>query len=659
MDDRDYDVINRKIPYDINMVFDTMLKTSPCAIVMINERSQILEWSTKSEEMFGYSRDEAMGKSLADLIIPAHLRERHYKGLKKFVDTGEKTLLDKGPVAISAINKNGKEIPVKLSLTCYPQNDDASEKGYVFLGYIQDVSSEHKLQNAFDDLSRTYSDLQDLLEKLPASIAVFDPDDWNPILVNNAFRNLLSTTKFGRDFSLTEIMEMVGMIPVLDNIAKSGTPLHISRYTGNDGRKYDADLIPITLREKSHILMFLLDITQKVKDEEEKTDLQVREQSALEKSKLKSDFLSNLSHEIRTPINGIYGMTELLVRTPLNAEQKDYLENIQNSAEILRYTVDAILDISRLESGKLEVSKDCVNINEVFKELNTVYGFAAKEKKLEFAINVADAALNNLEFTTDKSKLIQILSNLMGNAVKFTHTGSVKLNISHNAKNEDTKNEKDKDGEKLQIKFDVIDTGIGISEESKSQLFKPFTQLAEFSTKRYTGTGLGLYLSQKLAYLLDESKISAESTFGKGSTFTLLLNTTRCSKPAPKPVSIDKQMVLLVAEDNLINQRLIVKFLKDAGHMVKSVFNGLEAVEEMKINGDKYDVILMDIQMPEMNGYESTKEIRKLHYDLPIIAVTANAEPGEKEKCLSMGMNDYLSKPYKRQSLLDKISIWG
>ena len=386
--------------------------------------------------------------------------------------------------------------------------------------------------------------------------------------------------------------------------------------------------------------------------------LEVAHARAVEATASKSAFLANMSHEIRTPMTAILGFVDLLGDADTSESQRqDYLETVRTNGQHLLALINDILDLSKVEAGKVDVERIEVSLPKLVRDLNRLYGARASEKglALEF-LTEGDVPRTIL---TDPIRLQQILANLIGNALKFTEVGGVNVRVRSSTR-----------GGESQLHFAVHDTGIGMTDEQTQRLFDPFTQAESSTTRRFGGTGLGLTISRRLAQLLG-GDVTIESTTGLGSIFTLTIDPGHVvgaetmrhlfESGAHMPVTADDteptptlEGRVLLAEDNAVNQRLVVRMVEKLGLEVHTVEDGAAAVHaalDARDEGRPFDVVLMDMMMPTMDGYEATRVLRQAGYGESIVALTANAMSGDRERCLEAGCDEFLAKPIDRPAL--------
>jgi PAS domain S-box-containing protein len=406
-----------------------------------------------------------------------------------------------------------------------------------------------------------------------------------------------------------------------------------------------------------YIVGIFLDITQRMEAEEAIKAKNYAEAA----NRAKSEFLANMSHEIRTPLNGIIGFTELLMNSKLEDIQKKYMETINQSANSLMEVINNILDFSKIESGKLELNIEKVNVIEITSQVVDLIKYEADLKNLTIHLDIDQNVPKFIE--VDYIRLKQVLINLLSNAVKFTEKGTIELRVTVFEMIDD---------KTVQLRFLVKDTGIGIKKKNQLKIFEAFSQEDNSTTKKFGGTGLGLSISNKLLNLMN-SQLELASTFGEGSEFSFVLQVAYSNQQTPerikdtiqKPTSSESivtndEKTIFIVEDNKINMFLAKTLVKQIipNATIFELENGKDALE--KTHELLPDLILMDIQMPVMNGYDSTQEIRKIPDagKIPIIALTAGTIVGEKERCIEYGMNDYIPKPIDKKDLVKIMSQW-
>jgi PAS domain S-box-containing protein len=407
---------------------------------------------------------------------------------------------------------------------------------------------------------------------------------------------------------------------------------------------------PIIDRENkvTRVIKIAQDITKEIEAEK---SLKNSKEMAENLNIQKDNFIANMSHEIRTPIHAILGFTELLLEQEDEPSKKSYLESVKTAGDNLLFVINDILDLSKIEAGIIQLEKEPFDLITIVKNVFSILHLKAHQKKISFKYHIDPEVNSHLE--GDKNRLSQILINLLGNAIKFTASGSVTLYITRLKKKKEI----------TTLQFKVVDTGIGIPEGKIESIFDRFSQAEENTSRTFGGTGLGLNISHQLIER-QGGKISVESEPGKGSVFSFYLPfkigtwqpITKETYSYTIPAIIRKANILL-CEDNELNQRLIKAILSEKGYKIDLAENGEKGIDLFKNNN--YDLVLMDIQMPFMDGYETTRTIRQtLQSKIPIVALTANFMIAEKTKCLQIGMNDYLSKPFSKEDLMQKVDRW-
>ena len=640
-------------------IYELLVDNAHIAMVAHDHLGIIKVWNKAAESIFLYTKEETIGRYLGDFISPEYIKSTYGKGeFRKW-----QSMMDGKITNIPVVDRNKNEFLVEYFSVISKKKDEiysyyrkpkkfgvggGDENAQISLAHVLEIGNylvfSKDTNYRFTDVNYAlekalYKRKEDIIGKtnhdlFPAEVAdLYHKRDFEAMMSNkpttteDVIRNpdgsetILTTTRFA-------VKDDKGNLMGLWGLAHDTT-----------GSRYESEQ----------------------KKQEEINRLLENEQMAIQSSKMKSEFLANMSHEIRTPMNGIVGLNDLLRDTELTPQQKEYVDGIASSSAALMSVINDILDISKVEAGKVELEIMDVDVKLLLQDLCTIFRPTANTKNVELVL-INEIPDDKTCIKSDYGRLRQIINNLMSNAIKFTFTGKITVQ----AKYIPLDNVEDVASKKGKLLIEIIDTGIGIDADKLGTLFQPFTQAEMSTTRRFGGTGLGLSISKSLVHLM-KGDIGVYSEKGKGSTFWFEIPYTQGEIKKKVDVTknpsslIGRSLNVLVAEDNPMNRKVAMRMLEALGQRVTASDNGLEALQLVQMNPKRFDVILMDCMMPVMDGYEATKNIRSLPKpisEIPIIAMTANALQGEKEKCLEVGMSDYMSKPIDRSILAQKLADW-
>jgi PAS domain S-box-containing protein len=614
------------------------------AIINIDTKGKITFWNNQAEHIFGWKREEVLGKTLQETIIPEQHKKGHVNGMNHYMKTGEGPVLNK-QIELPAINKAGVEFLIEIAIIPIKQNDEL-----FFCSFIQDISERKKVENQLKIQEEKY---RNIIANMNLGMLEVDNNE-NIQFANQSFCKI----------SGYEMDELIGKNPSnLFVFGENAEKIHAKRKLREKGK---SDIYQIAIKNKRGELRWWaisgapnyddkgnligtigihLDVTEQKQLE---NDLESEKVKALEASKAKEAFLANMSHEIRTPLNAIIGFLRELERQQVTDIQRKYIENSSIASKHLLSIINNILDISKIEAGEMAIENVDFELEKSIQNIITILEPKAIQKGIKIDADF-DQSIAKV-FKGDALRIEQILFNLIGNALKFTQKGFISIQCilihEHNSKQD--------------ICISIIDSGIGMDEKFIASIFTKFSQEEKNTTRKFGGTGLGMAITKELIDLM-KGKIAIESEKNKGTTIKIYLTLDKGSiknivvENTKTAIANLENIKILLVEDNEFNRIVAQNSLSISNCQVTEAENGQQAIDILKTT--TFDVILMDIQMPIMDGIEATSIIRnELKINTPIIALTANAFKTEIEKCKQVGMNDHVIKPFDDISLLETIS---
>lgn len=669
------------------------------AVITIDAEDVIIGWNMQAESIFGWSRKEVVGHNLADTIIPAHFLNVHRMRLHSII-SGETTVLNRR-WENTLLRRDGHEFPAEVAISCVKRGENVS-----ISTFIRDITETKKADEA---LHRSHIELEDRVEKRTTEITkansilreqIIERENAEEALRNSEalyqslveslplniyrkdivgryiFANTLFKTTIGVEkediigktvFDILEPIEAEKSQLDHQKVLATGQSIEdVEQHFNPDGSSVYMQFLRTPVYDAHGALVgsqgMFWDITERKLAEQE---LEKATKAAEAANRAKGDFLANMSHEIRTPMNGIMGMTELTLDTKLTEEQREYLDIVKMSADNLLTLINDILDFSKIEAGKLDMETIPFNLRQTVENTMKSLAVRAHQKNLELACHIPPGVPDSL--SGDPGRIRQILTNLAGNAIKFTSTGEVIVDVSIESQTED----------RICLHFSVTDTGIGIEPDKQKLIFDVFSQADSSTTRSYGGTGLGLAISTQLVSLMG-GNIWVESEFGVGSAFhfTVYLDLKDPAENDPtlkqdvKKIEWSRHvpslndisgLPVLVVDDNKTNRLILEEMLISWGLQPTTVESGISALAEIhraSLTGDRFPLVILDAVMPEMDGFELAKKIKE-QSDLAVatIMMFSASVQNDTDRIVELGISSYLTKPVKQSDLLDTILI--
>ena len=629
------------------LYLESLLKSAPDAIISTDAENRVVEWNPGAESLFGYTSSEVSGTQLDELITGPDI----HKEMESFTEliSGGQSLL---PVETKRYRKDGSSVFVTTSGSPIVTADGE------FIGMVAVYTDNTERKEVEQTLRENEEKFRSIAASAQDGILMMDADGRITFFNNAAERMFGYTTDqvLGKDLHnlLAPENYRKGFQKAFPHFRESGEGMALGRILELEGLRKDGVIFPVEIaisaiqvKGKWHAAGIIRDITERKQIQEE---LITSREAAESASRTKSEFLSNMSHEIRTPMNAIIGMADLLWETGLTNEQRQYVKVFRNAGENLLNLINDILDISKVEAGKIDLEKISFNLNEVVERICETLAMRAHEKNLELTCRIVPGVPVN--FIGDPIRLRQVLVNLIGNAIKFTKKGEIITQVQKFTGS---------DSEGL-LQFSVRDTGIGIPPAKLERIFDSFTQAESSHTRMYGGTGLGLTISKKLTELMG-GRMWVESSVGKGSTFYF----TALFEVDPNPpeiidfpdVDIEKLRILIV-DDNATNRMILREILEGWGAPVTEMDSGKKVVTELNKavqTGNPYNLVLLDCMMPGMNGFEVAEKIKDNQdlMDITVMMLSSSFQKGDRIRCMDLGITSSILKPVKKADLQEAI----
>jgi two-component system sensor histidine kinase/response regulator len=628
-----------------------ILETSFDAFVGMDPSGRITDWNRQAEATFGWSHDEAMGHVLSQMIIPERYRATHGESLHHLFVSGEGLSLNKR-IQVTALHRDGHEFPVELTISVMQWGQT-----HLFTAFVHDITQRKQFEEGLRKSQEKYRVLFDAFGDAVFVLGI--GEDMQPshfLQTNDAACQRLGYshdefTKMSiQGIELPQNTELIKQM--WDRFMRDRHVLFETEQVAKDGRRIPTEIHGRLVEFDGQLasLAIARDISERKRIEAELVKAKDAAEAA---SRAKSGFLANMSHEIRTPMNGIIGMTDLALDTELSSEQREYLSLVKSSANSLLHLINDILDFSKIEAGKLELEETQFEIRDLFSDTLKTLAVRADEKRLELSVRVSAKVPRTV--VGDPTRLRQLIVNLVSNAIKFTEQGNIVVETELERESSDG----------VHLHFRVSDTGIGIAPEKQGLIFEPFAQADGSTTRRFGGTGLGLTICRRIVELMD-GRMWMESEIGQGSTFHFTATFRHAAKSVPYPRESEQQalqgLAVLVVDDNSINGKILAEMLANwrmNPTLVEGGVSALEALESAHGAGHAFPVVLLDAQMPGMDGFALAKKIRENPALAGAIILMLSSYRGLADTAgrHDLGIDVFLTKPIGQSELLDAILL--
>ena len=656
-----------------NEQFSTMVDAvKDYAIFSIDLEGYVKSWNSSAEHIKGYSASAVIGRHFSIFYTKSDqhsgLPEKELSTAKKFSHfereaqrvKKDNTVFWANVILNAQYDKYGDVFGFSLVT-----RDITERKEYELKLEKSNTELEKRIAYRTKELQWRETQLQQITNALPESICHLDMEQ-KFLFVNQSFCQLLNMHKndiVGKNFK--DVLGLKYQLLLKNGIdqALKGEIVNFETKFNNRGieSNYNITMVPDNI--EGLITGFVIVAHNIKKYKEIESELKKAKEQAEVANETKSAFLANMSHEIRTPLGAVLGFSELIINDEISTptQRKTIVESIKRNGQLLSNVINDILDLSKVEAGKLEIEKVSVLFSDVISDIESLLSLKAKEKGIQLSVLTEDNL--PIALRTDPLRLRQILLNVIGNAIKFTEAGKVEVKIRLIGS---------PDQDDCKIAFVIEDTGPGLTKEQAKKLFAPFSQADVSTTRKFGGSGLGLILSKKLAMALGGNVILERTEPNKGSTFVITIDPGLTVKAQSQKLEVESSSTtplnrkveqfnfqgirVLLVEDSLDNQFIISHFLKSTGISLKVANNGLEGLNLAL--AEHFDLVLLDLQMPVMGGLEAMTKLTEMNYQTPVIALTAHAMKEDRKQCLSVGFKDHISKPVNRHALLRSIYFW-